>query len=653
MKVVTREQHKRWVGDRSISRDAEKRDAGIRLNNQVLKSDLEDHEERTHRFHIRHQEAAQQQQSDYREWHLEGSSLLEKQQEGTRWERMPDLSIEQLIEQLELSVKWPEVQDLKGRLNDSHSCDYYFTKILKQVVGPKTARTGKIAEDLDKVQNSNGNADFIRIAKEVFDLSNAKPMDVGAVLKVLQQSDAILKQLRKKLEQSNSQRVTAFDREDMASAEAHHNDMDDILEDLVNVHLERIDLLLSSGQGEAFLQRLDEASALLKKLLEDGRAHAEDVSTRIQADLDRVENEVKTRTKAQDDDELNMHKNQTKSRQILSENAAAQTAKFEEIAKLYAELTALGEERRGHIADLVHEKEQQEQRTAAFERFCLTTAEHKAMLEDLLGRLDVTQKTYDGTERFIQDTKDSMLQTTEVAKRETADILLKERRDYYVSFREYYTTLGDLLYSKEKRLEETEDLMDCLEQKLKLSQVCLDKNAHNYREQMKDLMKAKKINELEIDDLRERADKAVEDAQDTEDALESAGDEIMSPAIELQEQNAKRSEMVTEARVAGARKKSEDVERQKDEMNKNLRKAKEVKAAKGLSSMMRPLSPDPSKYKHTPVPQMTPEERRMLMEQRKRNLVTRLRQSVNAGEDSGISPSVLQMSGLDASGVSR
>eukprot|EP01065_Artemidia_motanka_P025214 TRINITY_DN3014_c4_g1_i1.p1 TRINITY_DN3014_c4_g1~~TRINITY_DN3014_c4_g1_i1.p1 ORF type:complete len:705 (+),score=325.23 TRINITY_DN3014_c4_g1_i1:60-2174(+) len=629
MRVVTREQHKRWINDRTAPRDAD-----IRLNNQVLLSELQEWEERTHRQHMRHQETAGLQQADFREWHAKGGSLLEKQQEGTRWEKMPELSVDNLIDQLGLQVKWEELQALRGRYNDSHSCDFFYTNALRNLLQGKSTRQHIHAEELSKVQDENQNADFIRTAREVFELSLSKPMDVDAILKVLQQSDAIIKQLKRKLEQTNAQRIQALhEREDMAAAEQLHNEMDDVLEDLVNVHLERLDLLLSSGQGEAFLARLDEAVDFLRKLLEDGRADADNLAQRLNQDLDAADRELKERHRQREDDALEMQRKQTKCKQLLQENSQKQNQAFDEITRLYRELTALGDERKGYIDDLVHEKTEHEKRAAAFERFCVTAAEHRGILEDLLRRLELTQETYDGTEKFVQLTKDNMAKTTELARQETADILLKEQRDYYSAFREYYKTLGELLYAKERRLEETEDHMDCLSQKIKLAHVCLDRHAQSYKEQLRDLQRSRQLNECEIDDLRERADRAVEEAQATEEALVAAGDPIVSPAIELQEENVRRQAAVTEARKESAKKRVDDVERQEQDSHRAQRDAKQARAS-GLSLHMRPLSPDPSKYKHKPLSQMTPEERRQQMDARKRSLVYRLRQTMSEGDDS-------------------
>eukprot|EP00755_Sulcionema_specki_P019183 Sspe_Gene.11926::Locus_4055_Transcript_1_1_Confidence_1.000_Length_2275::g.11926::m.11926 len=597
LNVVTADQHRRWMGQKSDKDDELRQQKQKRLTNEMLLDDVKSHEERIHRLHTRIEETACSQQADFQHLHQVGNELLEKQQEGTKWTHLPPLSPEEVIAKAGLSLSWAAIQDLQSQYNNSKNSDHFYNRSLKKLLGHlengEAAAEDHASNALQKVQEgTNRNADFILTTHELYTLSKRKPVDIQEILEVLKQSDPQIKELKKKFDQITVQRNQALNEtEDMQTAEALHNIMDDVLEDLVKIHLGRLSLLLDSAQGESFLNRVDTVAGNVSTLLDDYRRKADEQIQMLTSDIDKLSKEIRECRNDQDQDDLNMQKLQGKCRAALIQNAQKQHQTFENIKKLYADLTFLGDERKGLVDDLIHAKAKFEERMASAEKFQIVAAEHKAVLEDLCKLIAEAQSTYEDVERFEQNTRDKLSAAAEQARKDTEDILLKERRAYYSEFRRYYGTLGELLFAKERRIEEVGDQLESTQHALDMIKTTLDPMKRDYVERIHALERTKQMLEMEVESLRERADQAAEDAEPTEEALLKAGEKIVSPVIELQEINHDKQQQVVAKRKETLEKKKNAVETQELVSASNKQRAKQARAT-GLSSHMRPLSPE-------------------------------------------------------------
>ena len=206
-------------------------------------------------------------------------------------------------------------------------------------------------------------------------------------------------------------------------------------------------------------------------------------------------------------------------------------------------------------------------------------------------KVQASGKAFELVEDFAKKTQNKVQEATNKAKQETEYVLLRERREFYSQFTEYYSTLGDLLFAKECRLQELDGHTAAVEHLRDMSKTTLDPKKADYLITLRDLEKQKQILSLDISNLKARADQAAEDAASTEEELMKHGDKIVSPVIELQEKNSDRHLEVTAMRKQRAIQTQKSIDHH-EEKTTSLRQLALQARSTGMTCHMRPLSPE-------------------------------------------------------------
>jgi len=154
-------------------------------------------------------------------------------------------------------------------------------------------------------------------------------------------------------------------------------------------------------------------------------------------------------------------------------------------------------------------------------------------------------------------------------------------QEYLGVFRRLYKTLGQLVYKKEKKLEEIDRQIRTTHIQLEFAVETFDPNAKKHSDSKKDLYKLRAQVEEELQMLRDKMATALEQFRPTEEALRQAGVEFVHPIDEVEENNLQRRSKMVEYRAHLA--KQDDV--------KIAAEREEIKRAKQLMISTGPKSP--------------------------------------------------------------
>jgi len=154
-------------------------------------------------------------------------------------------------------------------------------------------------------------------------------------------------------------------------------------------------------------------------------------------------------------------------------------------------------------------------------------------------------------------------------------------QEYLGVFRRLYKTLGQMVYKKEKRLEEIDRNIRTTHIQLEFCIETFDPNAKKHSDSKKDLYKLRASVEEEVQMLKDKMATALELFRPTEEALRQAGIEFVHPIEEVEEGNLQRRSKMVEYRAHVS----------KQEEVKIAAEREEIKRAKQLVIKAGPRTP--------------------------------------------------------------
>lgn len=143
-----------------------------------------------------------------------------------------------------------------------------------------------------------------------------------------------------------------------------------------------------------------------------------------------------------------------------------------------------------------------------------------------------------------------------------------------------FLTLGNLIYKKEKKLEELDRNIRTTHIQLEFCIETFDPNAKKHSDAKKQLYMLRAQTEEELGMLKEKQNKAQEDFQATEEALVAAGIEFKHPADEQNEEVLNRRSKMVEYRAHLSKQEEVKIAAEREE----IKRAKQLRAARIDSS---------------------------------------------------------------------
>eukprot|EP01062_Namystynia_karyoxenos_P069838 TRINITY_DN65279_c0_g1_i1.p1 TRINITY_DN65279_c0_g1~~TRINITY_DN65279_c0_g1_i1.p1 ORF type:complete len:762 (+),score=294.98 TRINITY_DN65279_c0_g1_i1:87-2288(+) len=598
--------------------------------NQSLLDEVDRHEGKTLRQHARNAEAAVRPKQDVEQRNQEGLVLIRQHQEEYAWVHTPQMTRRDLYERCGLQVSWDTILLLHSRLAEKPGSDLSYLRLVQDLVEGR-GDTKKMLQELSKcTPESNQCGAYTQAVTEFYNHTGKDFLDVPRIMKMLRQSDPMVERLRAEIDRMYDQRSHLLEeREDFVAAERVHEQTDDVLEELLKLLHERLSLLDGAGQDTSYVETAQQLAKRVRECTEQQEGHNKaPLNIPVEADIRHIDHHLAHLKDRLAEDEERCQRACAALEGELRANADRQLEKYDLVAQLHQEIVELGEQRRGIVDRLLKQKHDLEDNKAASEAVVPVALAHRKVLEELSKVLGEMVPTTQSTVPYVDRSLANIEQQFSEARGDTAETLLKEQREYYKVFHEFYLFAGELLYIRERRLEELEGQLDDTQWNIEMCRTVLDPNIKTYQERASALQQKIAGLEAEITEFRRRLDEAAAEAAPVEEALmevQQPGDPpIVSPVILLQERNTAKAQEVIKRRREAVGRKGTRLETQEEVTANAVHQASVAKRAGGATSQMRPLAGDGAAS-----PVASPQKRRELSEQRRKKYVERIRGTVD------------------------
>lgn len=267
-----------------------------------------------------------------------------------------------------------------------------------------------------------------------------------------------------------------------------------------------------------------------------------------------------------------------KSERFLRDNLEKQDDCWRKIQDLERQLQKLGTERFEEVKRRIEENDREEKRKVEYQQFLEVVSQHKKLLELTVYNCDLAIRVTGLVEEMVAEGCSAIKARYDRTVQELSDLRLEVHKEHLEYFRMLYLTLGNLIYKKEKKLEELDRNIRTTHIQLEFCIETFDPNAKKHSDAKKQLYLVRAQTEEELGMLKEKQAKATEEFKQCEEALHAAGIEFVHPADEQNEEVLNRRAKMVEYKAHLA----------KQEEVKIAAEREEIKRAKALKSSTSP-----------------------------------------------------------------
>jgi len=258
-----------------------------------------------------------------------------------------------------------------------------------------------------------------------------------------------------------------------------------------------------------------------------------------------------------------------KSEKFVRENLEKQDDSWRKIQELERQLQKLGTERFEEVKRRIEENDREEQRKVEYQQFLDVCGQHKKLLELTVYNCDLAIRCIGIVEELVAEGCSAIKARYDKTNQELQELRLSVHKEYLEAFRRLYKTLGQLVYKKEKRLEEIDRNIRTTHIQLEFAIETFDPNAKRHSDNKKDLYKLRGQVEEELEMLKDKMAAALEAFGPTEDALMQAGVEFVHPAEEVEDGNLSRRSKMVEYRAHLAKQEEVKVAAEREELKRS------------------------------------------------------------------------------------
>jgi hypothetical protein len=258
-----------------------------------------------------------------------------------------------------------------------------------------------------------------------------------------------------------------------------------------------------------------------------------------------------------------------KSDKFVRENLEKQDDSWRKIQELERQLQKLGTERFEEVKRRIEENDREEQRKVEYQQFLDVCGQHKKLLELTVYNCDLAIRCIGIVEELVAEGCSAIKSRYDKTNQELAELRLSVHKEYLEAFRRLYKTLGQLVYKKEKRLEEIDRNIRTTHIQLEFSIETFDPNAKRHSDNKKDLYKLRGQVEEELEMLKDKMAQSLEAFAPTEDALMQAGVEFVHPAEEVEDNNLGRRSKMVEYRAHLAKQEEVKIAAEREELKRS------------------------------------------------------------------------------------
>eukprot|EP00992_Anisonema_acinus_P001746 TRINITY_DN10538_c3_g1_i10.p1 TRINITY_DN10538_c3_g1~~TRINITY_DN10538_c3_g1_i10.p1 ORF type:complete len:589 (+),score=171.04 TRINITY_DN10538_c3_g1_i10:66-1832(+) len=266
-----------------------------------------------------------------------------------------------------------------------------------------------------------------------------------------------------------------------------------------------------------------------------------------------------------------------KSEKFIKDNQDKQDECWRKIQDLERQLQKLGTERFEEVKRRIEENDREEKRKVEYQQFLDVVSQHKKLLELTVYNCDLAIRAIGIIEELVAEGCSAIKARYDKTNQELADLRLLVHQEYLGVFRRLYKTLGQLVYKKEKRLEEIDRNIRTTHIQLEFCIETFDPNAKKHSDSKKDLYKLRANVEEELQMLKDKMATALEQFRPTEEALIQAGVEFVHPIEEVEEGNLQRRSKMVEYRAHMSKQEEVKIAAEREE----VKRAKQLMIANG------------------------------------------------------------------------
>jgi chromosome segregation ATPase len=234
--------------------------------------------------------------------------------------------------------------------------------------------------------------------------------------------------------------------------------------------------------------------------------------------------EAKTAAKVQ--------KEREESDAVLAKNQKRLDEVFAAIEALEREAESLERERHKEYAKRLTEKDKDEHRRAEFARFCSVVDEHLVPLERTAKNMDLMISATEAMRTLIDNSFQTIADDLTKRQKLLSEIKIESHKEHVEVFRGLLIELGEIIYRKERMVEETEKKIQQAHVQQELLAETFNPNAKKFGDIKKTLLKNRDDLEADIQELKERAASGIAQFSASEKALNAAQVPFVHPVTE-------------------------------------------------------------------------------------------------------------------------
>jgi len=561
-----------------------------KIHNLKLKTACLENEEYIQDLHV--SDWTETQKQKLQAAHEKAAELLAAVESGTKWSLTSAYDIQKLMRVcgLEMSVRelykpddkpqFVEVVGLKKTLNELKQ-HRNKTRIVSftGTIDNGLAKLEKVEDELRRSQ-----LDATELAQvPVAILKNLEEcMNVTVIQSALMGNEEQIKAQLANIDKAKEIRDVAISDGEMAIAEEQFYIKAQLLERLVELVQDKFRIIgqtddenkmfakIHEVQKKAFQETssMKDAKRRLKQRCEEDLKHLHDAIQK--ADLEDAE--AMKRFMAQKD----------KSEKFMRDNLEKQDDSWRKIQELERTLQKLGTERFEEVKRRIEENDREEKRKVEYQQFLDVVGAHKKLLELTVYNCDLAIRCIGIIEELVAEGCSAIKARYDKTNQELADLRLNVHQEYLEAFRRLYKTLGQLVYKKEKRLEDIDRQIRTTHIQLEFAIETFDPNAKKHSDTKKELYKLRAQVEEEMEMLKDKMAQSLEAFGPTEDALTNAGIDFVHPAEEVEDNNLSRRSKMVEYRAHLAKQEEVKIAAEREEL-------KRVKAIQSQQYRGKPL----------------------------------------------------------------
>lgn len=217
---------------------------------------------------------------------------------------------------------------------------------------------------------------------------------------------------------------------------------------------------------------------------------------------------------------------------VLTDNHKRLAVVFAKIEELEREAEVLERDRHKELLKRLAEKDKDEHRRAEFARFCSVVDAHMVPLERTVKNMDIMIASVEAMKELVDNTfaaiRDDLVQREKLLQ----EVKLETHKEHVEVFRAMLLELGEIIYRKERMVEETDKKVQQAHVQQELLAETFNPNAKKFGDIKKQLLQNRDDLEADVSDLKQRAAAGISQFTYSEKALAAAGIAYVHPATE-------------------------------------------------------------------------------------------------------------------------